>query len=618
MKQDEEEKEQHRRDIKEYFLGRVGNCSDLINPRRKTQCSCLKTARGEMNDEMLERYAKAILEFTLCEKNIQKNILLQWITYANKTIHDKKRLGYLLPGTSCHVCRDALFPLLGIGATCYRGLLDLSKSSAVVYTHGLADKNGNRGKKRDIEAQDDVVCYLEQLCSTAEPVTSSIHYEFSTETNEVTRTIKRTADRELPPHFTKRDFFLQYTTQRGYRCTLGPRGGIKDVSPSRDEVEGNVVSQSEFTQYWDDNFSDLKIAILDNGICKECSLYTHNHVMCCTVENSTSSRREQSLSIMSQMTNHMSDVQRSLQLYDSKVKECEDRSNRVVTLVLGYSRNMHLPNPYNVKKDHGYVSTLDVYGLGVLDKADGRVTLYVYSEETGRKGGSYLVSALYFHLRQGNYLSGDCPMHEFNIFVDDSCVGTDNLMLRFLTWIVKRRFAKSANLHHLPSGHANNELREKCEAVWEEWRAGDAFTLNEIKSLLEQATDVQIVVSRAIRFIDWSRFLEVIDPKPSKSIYRHYYVCNDDSNNIRCTDDVEENGEICNAVSKLHWGKDESWWFNLGLPGPMLPRPNLAKAKLKDLYFTWGQKILDCQTRFKLRYYNENPLTNTSAKRQKN
>jgi hypothetical protein len=162
---------------KESFLGYLtqlclsGNCTDLQNASRKTDCTCLQDL--DLKDEEVDQLFDYLLKYFKMEFQEQRRLILEWKRYAASMkalgSHDgKKHLCFLLPGSwTRRLCKSAIAKLVGKSRHAWSSI---SKDISPVHglTLRLADgERPNRSLPKDLT--DKLDAYFKNLQQLGAP-----------------------------------------------------------------------------------------------------------------------------------------------------------------------------------------------------------------------------------------------------------------------------------------------------------------------------------------------------------------------------------------------------------------------------------------------------------------
>jgi len=167
---------------------------------------------------------------------------------------------------SYKVCRRAIGFILGINKAAWETCQKAVKMN-IIPCHGNRYKRSGRGKQFDEEIRDDLIAYLEDLKSQAEPRSTRVVRDF------VGETTLRDTDEDvvyLSVGYSKRMLYLAFCEGRGYTLKTSPKG--YEVIDIRDDAL-LIPCWRRFCTFWKANYPKLRIGSAGEDICTDCHSY---------------------------------------------------------------------------------------------------------------------------------------------------------------------------------------------------------------------------------------------------------------------------------------------------------------------------------------------------------
>jgi hypothetical protein len=152
--------------------------------------------------------------------------------------------------------------------------------------------------------------------------------------------------------------------------------------------------------------------------------------------------------------------------------------------------------------------TLFIFVIVFIMASGYHLYAHVYSEDKGKKGGNNVVSMLHAQLKQLNLLREDETGGELTI-IADNCGGQNknNFLLRYIVYLVERKFYKKVRVLFLVAGHTKNHCDRHFNLLKVRYSKSNVF---DMKGALETLGHVEehVTALEADEFHKWGDLLD--------------------------------------------------------------------------------------------------------------
>jgi hypothetical protein len=521
-------------------------------------CQCLKPLQNELNAEAVAEYLWSFIEKA---PPIRKAIVVDMIRYQSHVEppewvlhkHCKYRLPYMselvdvitaLNGV--YVCQHTLMLLLGLAKDAWRNHKACAETGQIP-DHPLLGRRGNRSKAFDRDIKEDLHEFFEHLKRLAEPrATRQVREDLGgSHLKDDDPDIV-----DLPPYLTKRELYKGWCHDRGWTVhgshksnyTYKERNDEKWVgSDGEEKPHLPRCSWATFRTFWRREYPKIRIRNTSSDICDECKKYNINMRQLRSKMKEAESvgdddddendddddddRDAMKIAISDDLAKEMEKVvmhvnEAKSQREFANLIEANARQDEISNvphrlrrraLLIDYAQNGGLPNLCNEQAGCAYYYsplTLFIFGIVFIMASGYHLYAHVYSEDKGKKGGNNVVSMLHAQLKQLNLLREDETGGELTI-IADNCGGQNknNFLLRYIVYLVERKFYKKVRVLFLVAGHTKNHCDRHFNLMKVRYRKSNVF---DMKGALETLGHVEehVTALEADEFHKWGDLLD--------------------------------------------------------------------------------------------------------------
>jgi hypothetical protein len=628
-------------------MGLQTDCIDIKNNNRPTKCRCMAITNRFSESEALLA-VDYLFGYGVLPKAGQQSLLTEWIKYSDNISHaykrgdSRKRTCFLLPGTTHLICKDALCLLLGMGKVAWKSVATMAKNN-VPPSHGLS---GHVGNKFDETMEELMKRYFEELLLLAQPretlvIRSLVRDMVVTELREDDQDIV-----ELPSHMTKRSLYDRLLLQVGWKYTYDSKGRIIHQQEVEGTEQQKAPAWSSFRRYWAKHHPKLFIAGAREDVCNQCYIFANRHRYASRKKKTgeendvdedddevqgppvaeDDANEDEDLAAMvngeemvMNAARHVEMAQQQRSLYQRKRQAAINTAalppeERVLCYVADYAQNMYIPNFAGEQPGATYYySPMSCYVFGVVDAAIDKLSAYMYTEDTAKKGGNNVASLLMYHLDNHGIpqqATAQEPFKELN-FIMDNCGGQNKNrhVLRLMHFIVKRRIAKKANAIFLVRGHTKNACDRLFNTMKKQYRKVNSFTPEDLLDSIKGNLKVDPFMITATAFKDWDKLEDqFIKRLPGgNTTTNHIFSVDINRNNgnsmfLQESDGSDEKEfKLVKEAFILH---DAAFWEQQQpLPIAAIGLPDI---KWKELHHKWAPYV-PVEKKQQWKYYHEAP-----------
>jgi hypothetical protein len=316
---------------------------------------------------------------------------------------------------------------------------------------------------------------------------------------------------------------------------------------------------------------------------------------------------------------HVEMAQQQRALYQQKRQQAIDTvdrspAERVLCYVADYAQNMYIPNFAGEQPGATYYySPMSCYVFGVVDGAIDKLSAYMYTEDTAKKGGNNVASLLMHHLEHHGIVEQSVaqgPFKELN-FIMDNCGGQNKNrhVLRLLHFIVKRRIANLANAIFLVRGHTKNACDRLFNTMKKQYRKCNSFTPEDLVASIKGNDKVDPFMIAPDVFKDWDKLEDAFIKRipGGNTTTNHIFsvdINKNNGNSMFLQESDGSNEKELQLVKQEYILQDAAFWRQ---QQPMnIAALGLPDIKWKELHHKWA-KFVPQEKRQQWRYYNEAP-----------
>jgi hypothetical protein len=625
-------------------------CLDIKNVNRPSKCRCLQPIGPIFSEIEAVAVVEYLYGYALLHKSEQQTLLVEWMKYSDTISHafargdTRKKETYLLPGTIHLVCRNAIARFLGVGKSAWNTMSTMAKKN-LPPSHGLVGEPGN---SYDPDMEELLGDYFKDVLKFGTPRATLVIRNLVR--GQVVTALREDDEEiiELPSHMSKRFLYNRLLLQIGWSYTYDSQSRIVDRLPVEGMEQQKAPSWGSFRRYWAKHYPKLYIAGAREDVCNQCYVFANRHRFSSkkkpTVDEETQDDEQEDIGpppededdekdeddeaalmvdgeeLIKVAARHVEMAQQQRAIYQRKRQEAIDTlslspKDRVLCYVADYAQNMYIPNFASEQPGATYYySPLSCYVFGVVDASKDKLSAWMYTEATAKKGGNNVASLLIHHLAHHGIIAdaeatGE-PFKELN-FIMDNCGGQNKNrhVLRLLHFIVKRRIAVIARAIFLVRGHTKNACDRLFNTMKKQYRKCNSFTPDDLVESIKGNDKVDPFMVPEDVFKDWDTLENEFIRKPpaGNTNSNHIFTVDINRNNgnsmfIQESDGCEE--KELKLVKKQYLLNDAAFWKQQQ-PQAIAP-VGLQDIKWKELYSKWSKYVPE-EKKQQWRYYNEAP-----------
>ena len=455
------------------------------------------------------------------------------------------------------VCKDAISLLLDYGRIRWRTCVNAVLNNKLP-AHGNKGKVLGPAKRFQEEVKDDLHAFFEEIKQFGMPTATRA-------VREATGTGLRDGEEgtiELPTSWSKRAVFARFCYERGYIITSNARGNIQKTERSdaewRIENKKTICSWWKFLKFWESHYANVRLASPSADICTDCHIFfnrskyttrasaadrpttrTNNSneyvdpPTTTVLENETeeldlppqnlqletqhaTAERE---AILSKATMHVKQALIQRQLANQKVQQAIDsvdlpHQDRHYCFIADFSQNMELPFfGESQPGDTYYFSALKINVFGIVDCSifGGKLSVHVYHEGVGKKGGNNVCSMLVNEFKRLDILKENQTAKELTIIMDN-CAGQNKnrMVLRLATYLVEAEYFEKVSFVFYIVGHTKNACDRWFNTLKRTYRRSNIYSFDQLTDSMKTHKNINVTVVNETDFKDWDKFWDSI------------------------------------------------------------------------------------------------------------
>ena len=629
------------------LLMMLPTCYYVSKTNTPSACTCMCDPRP--SQDTLRKAAKYLLDFATLAKDEQQSMLIQWIKYADNQqailigrSHKEQTRVYLLPGTTHRICRNACQRMVGYGSRAWGTCRKFAEDNVSPFNkHGLVGRKGVEANRSDGAMNGLMDVYFERMCHVGTPrATRQVRLLSGL------LELRDSEDKliELPSHMTKLHVYKRFVQEQGWLLKYDAKKRIIERLPMEGAEQLSYPSERLFIKHWQANFAHLVPQKARADVCGDCYIFANRHRYICKLINPSNKSGEedegdvaaevdaavdldveadtekdqagqgeqthlcvQQEGLVMDAAKHVTMARAQRDFFRDKKEEAylhrlqgKPMEERILTFVADYAQNVSVPHFAGEQPgDTYYYSPCSAYVFGIADCSTRptKLTAHTYLEDVGKKGGNNVASRLWVELvSQGLVptaatIATHKPVKELNLFFDN-CGGQNKnrMVLRLLTFLVKRKVCKKARAVFLIRGHTKNDCDRIFNLMKQTYRNSNIYTPAQMMKAISLHEDVTAV--EVTHFQDWNGLQDkyINKPNPGTVNCNHVFTVDADRDSNKLwlaeyegADHVEE--QLC---VKMAYRDDDAW--ALIDPDDIEP-PGLQYIKWAELFDKWKKFV---------------------------
>ena len=156
-----------------------------------------------------------------------------------------------------------------------------------------------------------------------------------------------------------------------------------------------------------------------------------------------------------------------------------------------------------------YLSSKNVFNLGVVDNLTGLMNAYVWQEEDAKRGANNIVSCIHKELDDRGVFSN--PPKNGELFIcADNCAGQNKneIVLKYLTWLVESKFFKKVQLSFLIKGHTKNNCDRMFNLLKLIYRNKNIYSFRHLTEILNTNEFINVIPLVSTDMFDFKSWLD--------------------------------------------------------------------------------------------------------------
>ena len=208
-------------------------------------------------------------------------------------------------------------------------------------------------------------------------------------------------------------------------------------------------------------------------------------------------------------------IQRALA--NQKIQEAIDtvdlpHCDRHYCFIADFSQNMELPFfGASQPGDTYYYSPLKINVFGIVDCSifGGKLSVHVYDEGVGKKGGNNVASMLVKELKRLNIMQDNQTGKELT-FVMDNCAGQNKnrMVLRLATYLVEAEYFEKVSFVFYIVGHTKNACDRWFNMLKKTYRRQNIYSFDQLTESMRTHNNITVTVTKESDFKDWDKFFD--------------------------------------------------------------------------------------------------------------
>lgn len=311
-------------------------------------------------------------------------------------------------------------------------------------------------------------------------------------------------------------YFLpaSYSIRRLYQQFLE-----KDQSEHSQSSSPPPLSLSSFRSiFYSDPCQHIRIRSPRSDVCDQCSLYRAYYRK--QPEGSSLEISKTDEEKVKKWQEHLQLAKEAREIYNRDIKRAQvtlhhlrKKNPKLETYVAHYTfdfmQNLAIPNFADITKDMYFFSLRNIYVFSIRDDGEGKQFNYLYDEGDGGKGANYVISMLFYFLRQRQQHSATMIVH----LHADNCSGQNknNMVMQFFLLLAYLGFLKHTELKFMIRGHTHCTIDGGHGIIKKEWRKRTVFCIEQAAQVIQESSPIagtqHAVILKPECFFDWERLL---------------------------------------------------------------------------------------------------------------
>jgi hypothetical protein len=458
----------------------------------------------ELQEDELFRFEEDLAQ---CSQDAKEAALLmnlrehlynpQFVCRGNK--RKRQRIAYSVAPFGS-MCRTAYLLLWDIGVSTLKNYLTYMANQAYTFRpriHGRSGSVSPTALNSDLREQ--VVRFILELAANLGE---------ASEGRQVRRNLHTVKDKVvyfLPAPYSISNLYRQFLKK--YRHDYPQLGNTTPLSLS-----------SFRSIFYSDPCKHIRIRSPRSDVCDECTLYRAFYKQQPECSSSQTSkideekikRWQQHLELAKEArlvyNNDIKQAQETLQKLKNKSLELNDY---VAHYTFDFMQNLTLPNFADMTKDMYFLSLRNIHVFSIRDDGEKKQFNYLYDEGDGGKGANYVISMLFYFLRQRPQQFATLTIH----LHADNCCGQNknNLVMQFFLFMVHLGFLKHVELKFMIRGHTHCSIDGGHGIIKKNWRKHDVCSIEQAAQVIVDSSPVaginHAVILRTEIFFNWEQLL---------------------------------------------------------------------------------------------------------------